>query len=138
MRRKQLCRGDADNLRVSNFHFNLRTEKGAENLATLVTVGVPLLNLCVAGYLFVSALLAANDGGEMSVSTGWSLAACGSSGVLLATVMFWLASRRRRKEREESMRRAAAARRVLARPVVTGQMGPASVTVVVRRSGSAV
>jgi hypothetical protein len=112
--------------------LNLRSEKGAENLATLITVGVPLLNLVVAGYLFVSAVVAATDGGEMSVSTGWAVAASASSGVVLATVLFWLASRARRADREQSNRRLAAAKQVLARPVVT-RRGPPSVTLVVRR-----
>ena len=117
------------------FHLNPRTDEGAENLGIVVTVGVPLINLFVAGYLFVSALVAASDGGDMSVSTGWAVAASASSGVVLATVLFWLAKRAKRADRERSRLRAAAARRVLARPVVTSQRGPASVTKVVRRSG---
>jgi hypothetical protein len=123
-------------VRYLHLTLNPRTEKGAENLATAVTVGVPLINLFVAGYLFVSALFSASDGGEMSVSTGWAVAASASSGVLLATVLSWLAARGRRAAREQSQRRAAAAKRVLARPVPSAKPGPASVTVVVRRPGS--
>jgi hypothetical protein len=115
-------------------NLNPKTEEGAQNLVTAVTVGVPLVNLFVAGYLFVAALVAANSGGEMTVSTGWAVAASASSGVVLATVLFWLASRAKRVDREQSSRRAAAAKRVLARPVPHPQFHPAAtVTVVVRR-----
>jgi hypothetical protein len=123
---------------VRNFELNPRTEEGAENLATLATVGVPLINLVVAAYLFVTALMSANDGGEMSASTGWTVAvaASASSGVLLATALFWLASRARRADRARSQARAMAARLALRHPALS-KLDPSSVTMVVRHAPAA-
>jgi hypothetical protein len=120
---------------VPTFNLNPKTDDGAENLLTAVTVGVPLLNLFVAGYLFVSALVTANSGGELTVSTGWAVAASGSSGIVLATVLFWLGARGRRVEAADSTRRSAAAKRALTLPTPQFQPTP-SITMVVRRPRS--
>lgn len=95
-----------------------------------------MVNLCVAGFLFVSALIAANSGGEMSVATGWAVTVSAVSGVVLAVALFALARRARRADRALSMRRAEAAKRALARPVVRTPFGPPPITIVVRRQRS--
>ncbi len=101
----------------------------ADRVASAIVVGVPLVNLFVAGYLFVSALIAVSSGNALSIDVGWAIAISATSGLVLAVALFWLAARLRKSERARPAQKKRA-RRALAMPVLK-QAAP-EVTEIVR------